>query len=141
MSSLGLHVLPPKFKLEELARLYLNDDVPSFDFGGFVVGEEQSQAAIYFKSGGVVAGIPFAQAIFDVAGCSVSWNFQEGSVLSPDIDVKEKIVLGTVTGRACDLLLAERTALNVLSRACGVATQVNTFLRVCGNHLLTNDFP
>jgi nicotinate-nucleotide pyrophosphorylase (carboxylating) len=124
MTSRGLHVLPPKFKLEELARQYLNDDVPSFDFGGMVVGSEQSQANIYFKSQGVVAGIPFAQAIFDVTGCVVSWHYQEGDMLTPDTAEKEKIVLGSVTGRACDLLLAERTVLNIMSRASGIATQV-----------------
>lgn len=125
MSSRGLHVLPPKFKLDELARQYLNEDVPSFDFGGYVVGEGQSKATIFFKSVGIVAGIPFAQAVFDVAGCSVVWNYEEGSLLTPDIAAKEKVVLGVVTGRACDLLLAERTALNIMSRACGVATQVS----------------
>lgn len=32
-------------------------------------------------------------------------------------------MLGVVVGRACDLLLAERTVLNIMSRASGVATQ------------------
>lgn len=130
MTSRGLHVLPPKFKLEELARQYLNDDVPSFDFGGYVVGEEQSQASIYFKSAGVVAGIPFAQAIFDVTGCTVVWHYEEGEELNPKVaSADKKLVLGSVSGRACDLLLAERTVLNVMSRASGVATQVQDELK------------
>lgn len=96
------------------------------------MGEEQSQASIYFKSTGVVAGIPFAQAIFDVSGCSVTWYYEEGEELIPDsattANKTNKLVLGTVTGRACDLLLAERTVLNVMSRACGVATQVEFYV-------------
>ena len=124
MISSAYGALPPRFKLLELARQYLDDDVPSMDVGGYVVGQEQTQANIFFKSEGVVAGIPFAQAVFDVVGCTVKWNFDEGTVLSPNADSKEKIILGSVTGRACDVLLAERTVLNIMSRACGVATQV-----------------
>mmetsp|Transcript_539 Transcript_539/g.1261 ORF Transcript_539/g.1261 Transcript_539/m.1261 type:complete len:313 (+) Transcript_539:103-1041(+) len=123
MTNRGLQVLPPKFKLDELARHFLDEDVPSFDFGGYVVGTKLSQANIFFKSIGVVAGIPFAQAVFDLTGCSVTWFYEEGEWLSPDTAAKEKIVLGSVSGRACDLLLAERTVLNIMSRASGVATQ------------------
>jgi nicotinate-nucleotide pyrophosphorylase (carboxylating) len=134
MTDRGLQVLPPKFKLNELARKYLEEDVPSFDIGGYVVGTKLSQANIYFKSVGIVAGIPFAQAVFDIAGCSVQWFYEEGTLLSPDIAAKEKIVLGSVTGRACDLLLAERTVLNIMSRASGVATQSRKMKEISDAH-------
>lgn len=43
-------------------------------------------------------------------------------------DGPNKLCVATVTGRCCDLLKAERVALNVVSRASGVATIVSAFI-------------
>lgn len=126
--------LPPKFQLEELARRYLREDTPSFDVSGFVAGEENTKATIFFKSAGVVAGIPFAQAVIDAAGCFVVWHCEEGVELTPNQEKGEKISVGTVSGRACDVLLAERTVLNILSRASGVATQAREMKAIADVH-------
>lgn len=42
------HLLPPTYK--RLVAEWLHEDTPSFDYGGFVVGEEVSEAKLLGKS-------------------------------------------------------------------------------------------
>lgn len=43
-------------KLRQLAADWLVEDVPAFDYGGFVVGEKIETAVLLCKSPGVLAG-------------------------------------------------------------------------------------
>jgi len=43
-------------KLRQLAVDWLAEDVPAFDYGGFVVGEKTETAVLLCKSPGVLAG-------------------------------------------------------------------------------------
>ncbi|ORY25616.1 nicotinate-nucleotide diphosphorylase [Naematelia encephala] len=110
------HILPPSWK-EDVARWYA-EDTPSFDWAGYVVGEEEQEAILWGKSGGVVAGVPFFEEIFRYAGCSVEWILPEGSVIPSNTKTKVAIV----RGKARHLLLGERVALNTLARCSGIAT-------------------
>ena len=49
------HLLHP-LKLRQLAADWLAEDVPAFDYGGFVVGEKIETAVLLCKSPGVLAG-------------------------------------------------------------------------------------
>lgn len=42
------HLLPPEYK--RTIASWLHEDCPSFDYGGFVVGEEVKTAKLYAKS-------------------------------------------------------------------------------------------
>eukprot|EP00934_Nitzschia_sp_Nitz4_P005001 Nitzschia sp. Nitz4//scaffold157_size52427//36714//37681//NITZ4_006845-RA/size52427-processed-gene-0.26-mRNA-1//1//CDS//3329537470//4991//frame0 len=99
---------------------WLHDDMPSFDVGGMVVGQDIKTAQLWMKSPGVFAGKPFVQKVFDILGCQVAWNedVKEGSYQ----EISSKICLATVTGPVSHILRGERTALNTLSRCSGVAT-------------------
>lgn len=108
------HLLPPHYR--DLARSWLREDMPSFDYGGFVVGTKPEEAVLLCKSPGVLSGVPFFDAVFEELGCKVEWLFAEGSRLSPVCEVAR------VSGPANKLLQGERTALNVLTRASGIAT-------------------
>ena len=91
------------------------------DIGGFVVGDQTETAYLYCKSSFVLAGQPYAQAVFDYfSDLNVSWNYPDGAVLEGS--GSNKIVVAVVSGPCRQVLMAERTALNVLSRASGVAT-------------------
>lgn len=109
------HVLPP-WAARDLAREYLRDDVPTFDIGGLVVGESEECAVLLAKSRAVLAGIPFFDAVFAELGCTVEWLKAEGDVVEPPTRV------AYVRGKCRNLLLGERTALNILSRVSGVAS-------------------
>lgn len=62
----------------------------------------------------------FPPAVFEQVGCKVNWLVQDGAQVEPIM------LIATVTGPCRNILLAERTALNVITRASGIATQVRT---------------
>lgn len=117
------HLLP-RTQLLSTATRWLNDDAPSFDVGGLVVGTERRTASLYMKSPGVLAGKPFFEAAFDAVGdgCAVTWETAAEEGRTVEASSSSKVLLATVSGPANSLLRAERTALNALSRCSGVAT-------------------
>ena len=118
------HLLPPGYKAE-ISR-WVHEDCPTTDIGGFVVGEKIEVAHLLCKTSGVLAAVPFAQAVFDLLELDVKWLFDEGTFIDIDSAPNKKVVVATVTGKCRNILLAERTALNIMSRASGVATQART---------------
>lgn len=117
-------LLPPSWKGQVAA--WLAEDTPSFDYGGFVVGDVPRTATLWAKSRGIVAGVPFADEIFAQCGCTIEWHVAEGDVVGAAEAPKTRCA--TVSGPARGLLLAERVALNVLARCSGVATRTESVL-------------
>lgn len=66
-------------------------------------------------------------AVFQELSCSVEWHLQEGDAVDPASAPDGKVVVATVKGGARQVLLGERTALNILTRASGIATQVYNY--------------
>lgn len=66
------HLLPTSWesKIDE----WLHEDIPSFDYGGFVVGNKEERAEILCKANGVLCGVPFVTRIFTVLGCKIEWH-------------------------------------------------------------------
>lgn len=117
------HLLPPSWKTQVTA--WLAEDTPSFDYGGFVVGDAPRQAILWGKSAGILAGVPFVNEVFAQCGCAVEWHADEGSHVGGPRNVGAhggKTRLATVTGPARGLLLGERVALNLLARCSGIAS-------------------
>jgi len=98
-------------------KTWLKDDVPTFDYGGYVVGNTIRTATLWGKSRGIMAGKPFVQAVFDEVGCKVEWFKDDGDRIDPICRV------ATVTGPIRNILLGERLALNIMTRASGIATE------------------
>jgi len=111
------HLLPPSWKPQVTA--WLAEDTPSFDYGGFVVGEAEREAFLFGKGKqvAVLAGSPFFTEVFEQLGCKVDWHMEEGATFDP---IKH---VATVSGKARHLLLGERVALNLLARCSGIATK------------------
>jgi nicotinate-nucleotide pyrophosphorylase (carboxylating) len=82
-------------------------------------------AEIVVKSDGetVVAGLEEAIVIFDICGCNSRNLVDDGSIVRNYQEVLE------IEGRAKDILKAERTALNILMRMSGIATETRTFIK------------
>eukprot|EP01118_Nematostelium_gracile_P016622 TRINITY_DN692_c0_g1_i1.p1 TRINITY_DN692_c0_g1~~TRINITY_DN692_c0_g1_i1.p1 ORF type:complete len:293 (+),score=93.26 TRINITY_DN692_c0_g1_i1:61-939(+) len=99
---------------------WLKEDIPSMDYGGFVVGDKDEEAILYCKKTGVLAGSPFVTEIFTSLGCTVEWKIKEGTLIEAD---GKRIEVAVVRGQARKILVGERTALNLLARAAGIATE------------------
>ncbi|CAK7266371.1 nicotinate-nucleotide diphosphorylase (carboxylating) [Sporothrix epigloea] len=126
-------LLPPSWKDQITA--WLAEDAPSFDYGGFVVGDVPRTATLWAKSPGILAGVPFVNEIINRCGCSIQWNVKEGAQVGTPGDNGGKTACAVVSGPARGLLLAERVALNVLARCTGIATRTHavlTALRAAG---------
>jgi nicotinate-nucleotide pyrophosphorylase (carboxylating) len=123
MTPTDFSTLLPQTNIQPIIRGWLNDDMPTFDVGGLVVGSAPKKAILYMKSPGVFAGKPFVDAVFDILDCKVTWEdiAVEGTYIDPPAD-EGKVALATVEGPANLLLRGERTALNTISRCSGVAT-------------------
>jgi nicotinate-nucleotide pyrophosphorylase (carboxylating) len=128
------HLLPLNYQQEVVQ--WLKNDCPSLDIGGFVVGEQEEKSYLYCKESCVLAGTPFASAIFDYFGLTYTWKIDEGSYI--DViemgDDKKRTVVAEITGKCRLLLLAERTVLNLISRASGVATAAYSAVKVKEKH-------
>ena len=119
------HLLPHSWRTQVTA--WLDEDTPSFDYGGFVVGGDEREATLWGKSAGILAGVPFFDEVFRQLGCRVEWHAKEGSHIQGQRGLhgegggKKKVA--TVTGPTRALLLGERVGLNILARCSGVASQ------------------
>ncbi|SAM84061.1 probable BNA6-nicotinate-nucleotide diphosphorylase (carboxylating) [Ustilago bromivora] len=122
------HLLPPSWKVK--ISEWLKEDCPSFDWGGYVVGEDNKRATLWCKSEGCLSGVPFFDEVFKQLDCKVEWHYNEGDWLSsPNGGGKVKIAVATVTGPSRNILLGERVALNTLARCSGIATASTNFLQ------------
>ena len=80
-------------------------------------------AAVVARAPGVVAGLPVAALVFELADRRTRWESR-----TPDgARVARGDVLATASGPIRALLTAERTALNLLSRMSGVATHTRAW--------------
>lgn len=78
--------------------------------------------------------------MFEALNCSIVWHIEEGTYIQPALQSEHgKVHVATVRGKAKDVLMAERTALNILARASGVATKVRRFERSIFARCTTRD--
>ena len=67
------HLLPQTYK--RMVSEWLEEDCPSFDYGGFVVGEAVTEARLLGKSAGMIAGVPFFNEVFRQLDCTYGFSF------------------------------------------------------------------
>jgi nicotinate-nucleotide pyrophosphorylase (carboxylating) len=94
-----------------------------------IPADQSDVADVVARAVGVIAGLPVAAAVFDLA-CPRTVGFQSvvfESTMADGDRVKGGDVLATVSGSTRALLTAERTALNLLCRMSGVATHTRAW--------------
>lgn len=79
-------------------------------------------AEITSKEEGILAGAEIAKDIFDYKNIDVIFNLEDGS------EIAKGDLLFYIEGNAADILLAERTVLNLLMHMSGVATSANSYV-------------
>ncbi|MEP7226679.1 MAG: carboxylating nicotinate-nucleotide diphosphorylase [Gemmatimonadales bacterium] len=77
---------------------------------------------IEYRSGGVLSGIAYADAVARLCGCRIEWTAGEGDT------VQSGAAIGVARGDLDDVLRGERPLLNFLQRASGIATATRRFV-------------
>ena len=103
---------------KELLR-FISEDIQRGDITSVLLPKNKINAKIISREDGILAGVGFAREIFHLKGCRVRIMKKDGTRLKPN-----QIIL-QVSGNARTILSCERTALNLLSRMSGIATQTN----------------
>ena len=82
----------------------------------------EAAGVLEFRSGGVLAGNAFADAVASACACRIDWRAPDGRSIAPGATV------GVVHGGLRHLLRAERPLLNLLQRASGIATATRGYV-------------
>ena len=124
-----------KIKLSEnfiknTVKLALNEDLyPSGDITSDLI---KSNKIIEFKlisnENAVIGGLQFAKYAFALIDSKIKFIIKkkDGS------EVKKGSLIAKIEGRAKNILIAERVALNFLSHISGIATKTNQFVKLVG---------
>ncbi len=111
---------PLPVQVDHLLQIALAEDIGTGDVTttACIPHDAQAEARLLAKELLVLAGLPFFQRVFEMVDPSVEVIalFPDGTLIPPGTVVAE------VRGLARSLLIAERTALNVLQRLSGTAT-------------------
>lgn len=119
-------------KVKDLITASLQEDIATGDIttDNLIPEEVRVNAYMKAKEEGVVAGLPFAELAFRQLDSSLVWKplHDEGSPVSKG----DRIVEFTASYRA--VLTGERTALNILQRLSGIASQTGRFVEKIKNY-------
>ena len=115
--------MPPTSEIERIAAAALAEDGAADLTSELTVPSSlPAEGRIEYRSGGVLAGTRFADAVARACGCSIAWRIGEGGAAEPGM------VVGVVRGELCQILRAERPLLNLLQRASGIAAATRAFV-------------
>ncbi|MEW6715184.1 MAG: carboxylating nicotinate-nucleotide diphosphorylase [Nitrospirota bacterium] len=120
-----------KATVDSVLKNALHEDIGSGDITTSAIISEKdiSLAVIIAKEDFILAGLPFAGRTFKLVDSEVKFKAKkrDGS------RIRKGTVIAEIKGKTRSLLLAERTALNLLQRLSGIATLTNKFVeRVAG---------
>jgi nicotinate-nucleotide pyrophosphorylase (carboxylating) len=108
---------------ERIAALALAEDGPTDITSAVIVPSGLgAEGRIEFRSGGVLAGAAYADAVAAACDCRIEWRAPDGRAVAP------ATVIGLVHGQLARMLRAERPLLNLLQRACGIATATRAYV-------------
>ena len=104
-------------------RRFLAEDIGKGDISSALLPKKKVFAKIISREDAIVAGAKYAKDLFTLKGCKVKINIKDGQSVRKNQKVLE--ISGTPQG----ILSVERTALNLLSRMSGIATQTNQLVK------------
>jgi nicotinate-nucleotide pyrophosphorylase (carboxylating) len=124
-----------KIKLSEnfirsTVKLALNEDLyPSGDItSDLIKNDKVIEAKLICNENAVIGGLRFAKSAFNLIDSKIKFivKKKDGSL------VKKNSLIATIKGKAKNILIAERVALNFLSLVSGIATKTNQFVKLAG---------
>ena len=102
---------------------FLAEDIGKGDITSDLLDKKRITATIISRENAILAGVQYAKEIFKIKGCNVKILKKDGSKIKPN----QTII--SITGDAGKILTCERTALNLLTRMSGIATQTNQLVK------------
>ena len=122
----GNEAIPPasaRANATRVARMALEEDGPrDLTTGVTGAGEAPTVGRIEYRSGGILAGREWADAVARETGCETAWAAEDGDRIGAGG------MVGTMTGSFAAVLRAERPLLNLLQRACGIANATGAYV-------------
>ncbi len=102
---------------------FLAEDIGKGDITSKLLPKKRISVRIISRENAIVAGTLHAKEIFKQKGCNSRILKKDGSKIKPDQTIM------VITGDAGNILTCERTALNLLTRMSGIATQTNELVK------------
>lgn len=112
--------------MDKIVRYMLEEDEGFGDVtsNALIDKDDASVGQIFSKEDGILAGIDIAREIFESRDITVIFNLNDGT------EISKGDLLIHVVGNTRDILLLERTVLNLLMRMSGVATAANHYVNL-----------
>ena len=108
----------------------LNEDLyPSGDItSNLVKNDKVIKVKLISNQNSIIGGLLFAKQAFDLIDSKIKFIIKkkDGSI------IKKGSVIAIIEGKAKNILIAERVALNFLSHISGIATKTNKFVNLAG---------
>jgi len=102
---------------------FLAEDIGKGDITSKLLPKKKVSVRIISRESAIIAGAAYAKEIFRLKGCNVKILKKDGS------KIKQNQTIMTITGNAGSILTCERTALNLLARMSGIATQTDALVK------------
>jgi nicotinate-nucleotide pyrophosphorylase (carboxylating) len=119
------------YYIKNIVKLALNEDLyPSGDITSSLVKNTKIiKVKLISNQQAIVAGLEFAKKTFKLIDNNIKFTVKkkEGSL------VKKNELIATIQGKAENILIGERVALNFMSHLSGIATKTNQFVRLVNN--------
>ena len=116
--------------IKNIVKLALNEDLyPSGDITSSLVKDNKViKVKLLSNQNAVIGGLQFAKHAFELVDSKIKFinKKKDGS------QVKKGSLIATIEGKAKNILIAERVALNFLSHISGIATKTNQFVKLAG---------
>ncbi|MFX0035327.1 MAG: carboxylating nicotinate-nucleotide diphosphorylase [Candidatus Hermodarchaeota archaeon] len=111
--------------IEHKIRDFLQEDCRYIDISSKIIPENaKSSAKIYAKSTGYVSGLKELQILYEILNVSCSLKKKDGE------EVKNGDIIIELTGNARDILLGERTGLNLITHMSAITTTSRKFVKI-----------
>jgi nicotinate-nucleotide pyrophosphorylase (carboxylating) len=106
---------------------FLAEDIGKRDITSALLSKKKISVDIISRESAIIAGLKYAKEIFALKGCKAKIITKDGSKIKPN-----QIIM-KITGNADKILTCERTALNIITRMSGIATQTNKLVKKIPN--------
>lgn len=116
--------------IKKFVKKALEEDVGRGDLFSLVGKDSFASANIICKDVGVFAGKPYVKALCKMNKLDVSFYFEDGDAL------QKGDVVALIEGKSKNILRCERTLLNMMQHASGIATNVARYKKVLEGYAL-----